>query len=63
MADPTQTTIPLSCGEAWMQFFDAADLVNGTSGNAIDDMQSAFDAGWQAALASLQTPREIANAE
>ena len=52
--DTKQTTIPLSCGEAWMAFFDEKDLVNGTSGNAIDDMRQAFDAGWQAAMLAVQ---------
>lgn len=48
------TTIPLSCGEAWMAFFEEADLVNGTSGNVIDDMQHSFNAGWQAAMLAVQ---------
>ena len=52
-SDP-QTAIPLSCGEAWMAFFEEADLVNGTTGNAIDDMQQAFNAGWQAAMRAVE---------
>lgn len=54
MADDPETTVPLSCGEAWVAFFDEADLVNGTSGNAVDDMQQAFDAGWQSAMLAVQ---------
>lgn len=52
--DKIQTTVPLSCGEAWMTYFDEEDLVGGTSGNAIDDIQHAFDAGWKAAIRAME---------
>ena len=48
-----QRRIPQFCGGAWMDYFEQARLVDGTSGNVIDDMQHAFDAGWQAATAAL----------
>jgi hypothetical protein len=50
----TETTRHL-IERAWEKFFDDADLVHGTSGNVIDDMKQAFEAGWQAFADSMET--------
>ena len=51
------TAPPLSCGEAWIKHM--LEVLRGQPpGAIIDDMQRAFDAGWDAAHAALAKARQ-----